>query len=213
MFTRFALVSVLCLVAFATTAQGAGLPAPTVEYSADRVMETSAGTFEGKVYAAKDKERSETTMQGMTSVMILRRDKQLGYMLMPAQKMYQQMDFAKAQQQSGAQPADQVEITEVGSDTIEGQATTKYKLIMKDCSAGGFMWFTKDGIMMKMDAVVKSGRDKSRMTITLKNLLIGAQDTSLFEVPADYAAMPSFGAGMAGFGGAAGGAARGMFGH
>ena len=208
MFTRFALVSTLCLVAFAATANGAGLPVPTVEYSADRVMETEAGTFEGKVYAAKDKERSETSMQGMTSVMILRRDKQLGYMLMPAQKMYSQMDFQKAQQQSGAQPADQVEITEVGSDTIDGQATTKYKLIMKDGSAGGFMWFTKDGIMMKMDTVVKNGRNKSRMTITLKNLKIGSQDASLFELPSGYNAMPS----MGGFGGF-GGAARSAFGH
>lgn len=208
MFTRFALASALCIVAFATSAQGAGLPVPTVEYSADRVMETEAGTFEGKVYAAKDKERSETSMRGMTSVMILRRDKQLGYMLMPAQKMYQQMDFAKAQAQNGGQAADQVEITEVGSDTIEGQATTKYKLIMKDGSAGGFMWFTKDGILMKMDSVVKNGRDKSRMTITLKNLKIGSQDASLFEIPAGYNPMPSFG-GMAGVGGAA----RGVFGH
>jgi hypothetical protein len=208
MFTRFALVSVLCIVAFAATAQGAGLPTPTVEYSADRVMETEAGTFEGKVYAAKDKERSETSMKGMTSVMILRRDKQAGYMLMPAQKMYQQMDLAKAQQQSGAQPADQVEITEVGTETIEGQPTTKYKLIMKDGSAGGFMWFTKEGIMMKMDTVVKNGRDRSRMTITLKNVKIGSQDASLFEVPADYNAMPAF----AGFGNM-GGAARGVFNH
>jgi hypothetical protein len=133
-------------------------------------------------------------MKGMTSVMILRRDKQAGYMLMPAQKMYMQMDFAKAQQQSGGgQPADAVDITEVGAETIEGQATKKYKLIMKDGSAGGFMWFTKDGIMVKMDAVVKSGRDKSRMTMTLKNIKVGSQDASLFEVPAGYNAMPSFG--------------------
>lgn len=201
MFTRFALASVLCIVAFATTAHGAGLPVPTVEYSADRVMETSAGTFEGKVYSAKDKERSETNMRGMTSVMILRRDKQLGWMLMPAQKMYQQMDFAKAQAQSNGQAAEQVDITEVGSETIEGLSTTKYKLIMKDGSAGGFMWFTKDGILMKMDTVVKNGRNKSRMTVTLKNLKIGSQDASLFEVPTGYNAMPSFGGG--GFGGAA----------
>jgi hypothetical protein len=212
MFTRFALVSALSLVAFATAAQGAGLPAPRVEYSADRVMETEAGTFEGKVYAAKDKERSETSLRGMTSVVILRRDKQLGYMLMPAQKMYQQMDFAKAQAQSGGQPADQVEITEVGSDTIEGEATTKYKLIMKDGSAGGFMWFTKDGIMMKMDSVVKNGRDKSRVTITLKNLKVGAQDAALFEVPAGYNAMPSMG-GLAGFSALGGGGRGGVFSH
>jgi hypothetical protein len=212
MFTRFALASVLCIVAFATTAHGAGLPVPTVEYSADRVMETSAGTFEGKVYSAKDKERSETNMRGMTSVMILRRDKQLGWMLMPAQKMYQQMDFAKAQAQSNGQAAEQVDITEVGSETIEGLSTTKYKLIMKDGSAGGFMWFTREGIMVKMDTVVKSGRDKSRMTITLKNVKIGSQDASLFELPSGYNAMPSFG-GMGGFGSAGANRGAGVFGH
>lgn len=212
MFTRFALVSLLSIAAFATSAHGAGLPQPTVEYSADRIMETEAGTFEGKVYAAKDKERSETTMRNMQSVMILRRDKQIGYMLMPSQKMYQQMDLAQAQQQSGqpqSEGKDQVDITEVGTEIIEGQNTTKYKLIMKDGSAGGFMWFTKDGILMKMDTVVKNGRDKSRMTVTLRNLKIGPQDAALFEVPAGFNPMPSFGGGMGGFGGAA----RGAFGR
>ncbi|MEJ1960577.1 MAG: DUF4412 domain-containing protein [Gammaproteobacteria bacterium] len=212
MFTQFALASLLCLVSFATTAQGAGLPMPTVEYSADRIMETEAGTFEGKVYSAKDKERSETSLRGMTSVMILRRDKQLGWMLMPAQKMYQQMDLAKAQAQSGGQPQEQVEITEVGSDTVEGQSATKYKLIMKDGSAGGFMWFTKDGIMVKMDTVVKNGRDKSRMTLTLRNVKIGSQDASLFELPSGYNAMPSFG-GMSGLSGLGGASRGGVFGR
>src|SRR5690606_35432602 len=77
-------------------ARAATLPAPSVEYSADRVMETSSGTITGKVYATKDKERAETNMGGMQSVMILRRDKQLGWMIMPAHNMYQTMDFAKA---------------------------------------------------------------------------------------------------------------------
>jgi len=211
MLTRLALPLALCLAALAAApSHSAPLPVPTVSYSADRTIETESGTITGKVYSTRGMERSETTMSGMTTVMILRHDKQLGYMLMPAQHMYQQLDFAQAQQQSGAQPADQVEITEVGSDTIDGQATTKYKLIMKDGSAGGFMWFTKDGIMMKMDTVVKNGRDKSRMTITLKNLKVGSQDASLFEVPSGYNAMPS----MGGFGGGGlGNAARGAFGR
>ena len=214
MFTRITVAAAVCFASLATPVFAAGpgpLPTPTVEYSADRIIESQVGTMEGKVYATKDKERSEMSVKGMTSVTILRRDKQVGYMLMPAQKMYMQMDFAKAQQQSGnAAAADAVEITEVGSETIEGQATKKYKLVMKDGSAGGFMWFTKDGIMMKMDAVVKSGRDKSRMTMTLKNVKVGSQDAALFEVPAGYNAMPSFG----GAGGMPGGAGQGRgFGH
>jgi hypothetical protein len=202
MSNRLALLIPFALASFATLSHGAELPVTKVEYSADRIMETEAGTFEGKVYAAKDKERTETSMRGMTSVMILRKDKQLGYMLMPAQKMYQQLELAQAQAQSGGgHPADEVDITEVGTDTIEGQATTKYKLVLKDGSAGGFMWFTKDGIMMKMDTVMKKGRNKSRMTLTLRNLQIGAQDASLFEVPAGYNQMPSFGGGFGGVGG------------
>jgi hypothetical protein len=139
MFERLSIPFALCVTAFAITSFAAGLPVPTVEYSADRVIETEAGTFTGKVYATRDKQRSETNMGGMQSVMIVRQDKQVGYMLMPTQKMYQQLDIASARKQSGGQDAAQVEITEVGTETVEGQTATKYKMIMKDGSAGGFM--------------------------------------------------------------------------
>ncbi|HKE94413.1 MAG TPA: DUF4412 domain-containing protein [Povalibacter sp.] len=194
MFKRLLILFSLGL-AIALRSQAAGLPVPTVEYSADRIIESDAGTISGKVYAAKDRERTETNMGGMQSVMILRRDRQLGWMLMPMQKMYQQLDFAKAAQQSGAAPDDQVEITVVGSESVEGFAATKYKMLMKDGSAGGFIWITQEGIPVKMDMLSKSGRDKTRITMTLKNLTIGAQDPQLFELPADYAAMPAFGFG------------------
>lgn len=205
MVTRLSILVSLCFAAFAGQAQGATLPAPSVEYSADRVIESDAGTITGKVYSAQGKDRSETNMGGMQSIMILRRDRQLGWMLMPAQKMYQQMDFAKAQEQSGAAPDDQIEITQVGSESIEGFESTRYKMMMKDGSAGGFIWITQDGIPVKMDMLSKSGRDKSRITMTLKNLQIGAQDPQLFELPAGYTAMPAMGR-LGGVGGALKGA-------
>lgn len=77
-------------------------------------------------------------------------------------------------------------------------------MLMKDGSGGGFIWITQDGIPVKMDFLGKSGRDKTRMTVTLTNLTIGPQDPALFEPPADYKAMPSF----PGFGGKG----RGVFG-
>jgi outer membrane lipoprotein-sorting protein len=193
---RLRLAACVAVCGFGLTGQvaAATLPAPSVEYSADRTIESATGTFTGKVYSAKDKERAEMNMSGMQSVMILRRDKQLGWMLMPAQKMYMTMDFAKAQKQSGAAPDDQVEITEVGSETIEGLSAKKYKMVMKDGSAGGFIWVTGQGIPVKMDMLSKSGGEKTRMTITLKNLQIGSQDAQMFELPSGYTAMPSMGA-------------------
>lgn len=207
MFTRLSLLFCLCFAAFA--AHATTLPIPSVEYSADRVIESAAGTMTGKVYSAQGKDRSETEMGGMRSVMILRRDQQIGWMLMPAQKMYQQMDFAKAQQQSGATPDDQVEITQLGSETLEGFDCTKYKMLMKDGSAGGFIWITQHGIPVKMDMLSKSGREKTRITMTLKNLQIGSQDPQLFELPAGYTAMPSMGGFGMGMGKGVGGALKG----
>jgi hypothetical protein len=192
MFTRFSLPIVLCAAALAGNADADTLPVPTVEYSADRTIVSEAGTFDGKVYFTKDKERVETNMQGTQSVMILRRDQQLGWMLMPAQRMYQKLDLARAQQQSGSQSADSVTIEQVGAESIEGRDATKYKMLMKDGSGGGFIWITEEGIPVKMDFLGKNGRDKTRMTVTLTKLTIGTQDPALFEPPADYKAMPSF---------------------
>ena len=42
-------------------------------------------------------------------------------------------------------------IEAIGPESVEGVDTTKFKLVMKDGSAGGFMWFTTNGIPMKMD--------------------------------------------------------------
>jgi hypothetical protein len=190
MIKRFSVLFSFCLLGVVSEARAVSLPAPSVEYAADRIVETEAGTFEGKVYSARDKERSETNMGGMQSVMIVRRDQQIGWMLMPAQKMYREMDLRQAREQSGAAPDDLMEITQVGSESVEGFDSTKYKLVMQDGSAGGFIWITAQGIAVKMDMLSKFEGKKTRMTVTLKNVNIGSQDSRLFEVPPDYSAMP-----------------------
>jgi hypothetical protein len=187
-------LAVFACVLAANVAPATDLPVPTVEYSADRVLETDAGIFEGRIYSAKGKERIETSMQGIESVMILRRDLQAGWMLMPAQRMYQELELGRAEEQAGLQSSDKADISVVGPETIEGRATTKYKMVMKDGSGGGFVWITEDGITVKMDLLGKDGRDRTRMTVTLTNIVIGAQNPALFELPEGYTAMRSFGA-------------------
>ena len=187
------LLGALGLAMFNASALGQALPVPTVEYSADRVMETEKGTMTQKVFHAAGKERSEMNMGGMQSVMILRPDQKAGYMLMPAQKMYQQMDFAKARETVSGTPGEDVTITEEGRETVEGLEATKYKLVTADKKYGGFMWFTDQGIAVKMDLLSREDGKKSRITMTLKNLQVADQDDALFEVPAGYNKMPSFG--------------------
>ena len=96
MFIRiFACAWALLCAATATAQETSPLPVPTVEYSADRVIEAESGTFGGRVYSALGRERTEMDAGGMKSVMILKLEENKGFMLMPAQRMYQELDLAK----------------------------------------------------------------------------------------------------------------------
>ena len=144
----------------AVHAFAAALPVPSVEYSADRHIESAAGAITSKVFSAKGKERTETNMHGMRSVVIIRQDKQIGWMLLPAQKMYQTLDFAQAAQQSqpGAVPSDNVTFAELGTETVEGFKTTKFRMTMKDNSAEGLYWISEQGIPVKMEMNIGAAR-------------------------------------------------------
>ncbi len=105
----------LAALLIGTVAASAAVPPPlTVEYSADRRIASDDRTIDGRVVAAPGMERSELAVGGMSAVMILRSDRKLGWMLMPAQRLYQEMDFAQAAQQSGNVAADQMELENRG---------------------------------------------------------------------------------------------------
>lgn len=163
------------------------LPVPTVAYSAERVLETEQGSFTQRLHYACGKERSETDMGGLRSVVILRPDRGLGWMLMPAQRTYQQLDLAHARQQAGSAPAADVEVERVGTEIVAGREATKYRLVARDEGAGGFVWFTAEGIPVQMDLLSRQGRRQTRIKVSLRNLQIGPQDPALFELPEGYA--------------------------
>lgn len=54
---------------------------------------------------------------------------------------------------------------------------------------GGFMWMSKDNIMVKMDAVAIDKGSKNRFKSELTNIKIGKQDPALFEIPPGYQKM------------------------
>jgi len=194
MFTRLlARLLVLSWILVYSAAEAASPPMLTVEYSAQRRIESELGMIEDSIAAAPGMERSEMRTGSMYSVMIMRNDRKVGYMVMPAQRMYMEVNLAQAAQRSGTLAQDQVELEAVGSETVSGLATTKYKFVTKDRSTGGFLWYTAEGIPVKMDVLSKYGSDKSRTTVTLHDVRIGEQDRTTFDVPAGFARMPGGG--------------------
>lgn len=197
---KIAYSSVVVLAAFLTTATlrggagAAGMPESKVDYSATSTMETEETTMKGKVYHSHGKERRE---MGKDSITIIRPDKKVIWMIMPAQRMYMENRIGQnSGKKDNADTSDmKFETTVVGPETVNGIAATKNKVVAKskDGSAmGGYNWVTKDGIVVKMDLVAKSAKSKTRIKTELSDLKIGKQDPSLFEIPAGYSPM-SFG--------------------
>ncbi len=167
--------------------------APKVEYSADQTMETPQATMSGKVFATPVKERREMNISGQTMIMIMRRDKNTAWTLIPAQQKYIEVSTNEIKQQSDNLDNYKIETTAMGSEKINGVACDKSKIIMTKLDDGtrmsGFWWVTKDGIVMKMDMLSPEKDEKMRLKFELNNLKIGKQNASLFEIPSGYSKM------------------------
>ncbi len=164
---------------------------PKAEYSADMSFESADGVMSGKVYSARDKERREYLDQGEKTVMIIRHDKKVVWILQPEDKTYMETKISKGGRKDDLSSY-KIEQTSIGPETINGVKTTKSKIIMTGPGGnklGGFYWKSKEGIVVKMDAIAVDKKSKDRIKNELTNLKVGKQDPSLFEIPAGYEKM------------------------
>lgn len=195
------------VVAFLTGAGIAGADqGPGAGYSADATMETADGVIKGPVYSMPGMERREYVSEnGDKTVMIVRHDQKVVWMVMPEDGFYMEMKIPEEGRRDDL-GAYQIEQTTIGPETVNGVETTKSKVIMIGPNGekmGGFAWATREGIFVKIDAIAVEKGSKERFKMELKNLKVGDQDAGLFEVPEGFTRMD-----LGGFGSAPGTAGK-----
>ena len=150
------------------------------DFSADMVSTTKAGVSTGKIFVAKEKTRMET----LQTIIITRIDKNVVWILMPAQRMYMEQPLkpenvvATTDKMPG-----EIERKLVGKETVGGKRTDKYRIVYTtaDKKETVFQWIAADsGLPVKSAAVDGS------WTIEYKNLKTGKQPHTLFEIPTGY---------------------------
>lgn len=144
-------------------------------YSVETVTTVAGTTSSSKMFVDGDKIRTEMDTGGMQMVSIVRPDKKVCYSLMPAQKMVMETalpDAPAPTAESGPEP----KWEKVGAATVNGIACTEYKVTTGADVAQYFL----DGNNHLVRLATKD------MTMDYKNFTAGAQDASLFEVPAGY---------------------------
>ena len=185
---RFAhFLAVLTAIFIALPAAATTLTPPQTGYSATRIVKAGGTEISGKVYAENGNERWEMTMQGMRQVSILKPAESRLLMYMPDMNMAMEMDAATASKYGIDNIARGVEAKEEGSDIIEGETTTRYRVEpnAENGNADVLVWVTEDGIPVKAEGESGNGP----FSMVLKDLERGDQDPSLFELPAGVTPM------------------------
>ena len=156
------------------------------QFSADMVMQGPQGAIQAKIYIGNGKTRMEMPQ----AVTILRLDRNVSYMLMPAQRMYMEhpLDATMVAQTSANMPGE-LERKPLGKESVNGVSADKFQVAY---TAAGrtqsvYQWIGPQGIPTKMAAVDGS------WSVEYRNVQVGSQPDSLFEPPADYQkfAMPN----------------------
>jgi hypothetical protein len=164
---------------------GCGKPAVTKEFSADNITKAGGMTHSSKFYFGKDKWRMDSEALGVKSITIARLDKNVVWILMPQTKMYMEQEL-KDEELVGKvnKLPGEVERKKVGTEKIDGVLCDKYKIVYKPEGAAGkavvYQWISKDNIP------VKAAAPDGSWSSVYKNIKIGKQPASLFELPAGY---------------------------
>ena len=169
--------------------------AMTQELSAT-IVSTSAGqTTTMKVYMKPDKYRTDHEAAGSST--IVRRDLNKVWMIMKGQKAYMEMPGGTDEQIKTAEEKVKGEVSrkKVGSETIDGHPSIKYEVTAKvDANVvQTYQWWATD-----LNFPVKTAAINGSWTMEYRNIKLGKQADSLFEVPSGYKKMtiPGMPAGM-----------------
>jgi len=170
-------------------------------YDGTRVMEVEGRQIEMTERRAPGKMYTEIFLSNMTTGIILREDLQKSYTLMPSLGYYREtsMEEGMTQASNGLEFS---KIEKVGSENINGHASTKYQARFsdKEGEGTGFIWVTDTGVPIKMDMVYSNNETQgTHITMEFTELNLRDQDPKYFEVPANLKPM-TLGGGLSGLG-------------
>jgi hypothetical protein len=159
--------------------------ASALELSADTIMSTSGHVMKGKIFIKDKKIRMEN--EGQPGYNIMRGDKSLMWMVMPSSKSYMEMksDPSNRPKTEEKMPGE-ISRKKVGSEKIDGHPTDKYEITYtnKGKTDKIYQWIATD-----INFPIKIAAVDGHFTQEYKNIKMGGQPDSLFELPSGYKKM------------------------
>lgn len=157
--------------------------ASAFEFSADTIMTSEGMKTKGKIYYKADRFRMDMKSPEET-IVITRMDKKVIWNIMPREKMYMEIPLnlnnkPMVEEKFGGE----IERKHISNETIDGHPTKKYLITYKDGNKKGqvYQWLATD-----INFPVKTASIDGSWVQEYKNIKMGSQPNSLFEIPAGY---------------------------
>lgn len=144
--------------------------------------------YHGKIYAERDALRTDMAMgHGVTASVIVRYDKGISWILMPGQHyiespIEEQTDLLSAMRDTNSNVRKQ----DLGPEKVGSYACEKYKVDVtsRGHAQSGWIWVATAENLKGF--IVKAEDARSKQTVVLSNIQIGAPAAAMFDLPAGY---------------------------
>ena len=184
---RLPLIPFLLSLLVSAPAPGETLGDARVGFSAERILVIDGKSYAGRMWQMPGEQRHEQELPAIKPVFILRAGSTRADIVLP--QLHTVVEIVLPEELSILNNPNLLR-RPVGQETVDGITTTKYA-VEEDLPGGhiaGALWLSRDGIPMRCDGKFEPKNGK-RSTIywELRDVKLGKQDETLFEVPQGYA--------------------------
>ncbi|TWB82639.1 hypothetical protein FBZ87_101348 [Nitrospirillum amazonense] len=169
-----------------------GLPKMGGDYQAAEALTVNGVRQDLRVYHDQGRERREMREGGLSTILILRPDRDTAFVLQPESHMAAPLSPQDPEAAPDLTRLSQLDAEALGRDTLGGEAVVRYRVIGTYDQGGGFegqVWSTADGIYMRVEGTANDGNGPVTIRLDLADLKRGRQDGALFELPKGYTMM------------------------
>ncbi|MGC8862632.1 MAG: DUF4412 domain-containing protein [Armatimonadota bacterium] len=184
MIKRWGIVCTVCAAVFCV-----GLWCQAAEFSADTVTKMKDASITGKLFVQGKKIRQEMSMGPNKRIVIVRPDKKVTWMIDPKSKTYVEMPVGPRMMDPSILK-DEAELKKLavkknlGTEKVNGFVCDKFQLTYKDKNMGSaIVWVSKQ---LEWPLKTESKSPHGTMVAEAKNVKVGKQSPSLFEIPKGY---------------------------
>lgn len=178
------IVSTLCGLLFA------GSPVWALEFTADRITKVDGRTGKAVVYYRDDRWRIEHHAMGPVSVSIVRKDKQVVWLLLSRMKHFKTMPYSAEQDLMVTETlTGEISREQIGTETREGHPTILYEVTTKqgELIESYYQWVATD-----LHFPMKLAKKNGSWIVEYHHVKMRSVPDSLFNLPVNFQPLEEF---------------------